>query len=82
MFWYYVAPFGETKWSVLFEGQRQPFLYDSEDDATVAALKAARENYYTHHHQPSGVQLRHGDHWVKVFEIFPATASDSEHKAA
>jgi len=65
MFWYYVMPLTTKQWNVVFDGQSRPLVYNSEDDAMMAALRAARGNY-TNHGQPTGVQLRDGDHWVKV----------------
>ena len=41
MFWYFVAPLTENKWSILFENQRRPFIYDSRTEALNAADKAA-----------------------------------------
>ena len=39
-FLYYVAPLTRDKWNILFEDQRRPFIYDSEEDALKAARKA------------------------------------------
>lgn len=62
MFWYYVSPFANEKWNVLFENQARPLVYDSADDALKAACKAAEDNF-NKHETPSGVRLKNGEHW-------------------
>ena len=60
MLWYYVAPFVDDKWNILFEDQPRPYVYDSQEEALKAAHEAAR-SYTKKHKAPSGVRTREGD---------------------
>jgi hypothetical protein len=62
MFWYYVAPFAEAKWSILFEGQPHRYTYDSADEALKVACRAA-EVTRNHEHMATGVRVKMGDSW-------------------
>jgi hypothetical protein len=61
-FLYYVAPLTQDKWNILFEDQRRPFIYDSEEDALKAARKAA-ERTFEKQGRPSGVLVKEGTRW-------------------
>lgn len=63
MFWYYVGPFTDRRWNVLFDGQRRPYMYDNEHDAIVAAVEAARENFRKKG-VSSGVRIKQEDDWA------------------
>ena len=63
MFWYFVAPLTENKWSILFETQCRPFIYDSRNEALNAADKAAAKNYQKHG-VPSGVRVKDNGGWA------------------
>jgi hypothetical protein len=65
MFWYSVAPCAEKKWSILFENQSQSLVYDSASDALKAACKAAEDNF-SRNESPTGVRLKHGEHWRRA----------------
>jgi len=62
MFWYYVAPYTDKTWNVLFENQHQPHIYDSEDKALDAARKAAEDNFRKNG-APSGVKVKEDGRW-------------------
>jgi hypothetical protein len=62
MLWYYVAPFVDGKWNILFEDQPRPYIYDSEEEALKAAHKAAK----AHAGKDSGgagVRVKDGERW-------------------
>jgi hypothetical protein len=62
MLWYYVAPFVEGKWNILFEDQPRPYIYDSEEEALAAAHKAAKA-HSSKNGAASGVRVKAGDRW-------------------
>ncbi|MFC5576437.1 hypothetical protein ACFPOA_00240 [Lysobacter niabensis] len=68
MFWYYVspytvAPYAQTKWTILFLGnQRRPYIYGSRDAAVRAAVQAAEGNYKSHG-VASGVLVKNNGGW-------------------
>jgi hypothetical protein len=68
VFWYYVspytvAPYTQTKWTILFfANQRQPRVYVNRDEAVRAAAKEAEGNY-RRHGVPSGVLVKDAGGW-------------------
>jgi hypothetical protein len=62
MLWYFVAPFVDEKWNVLFEDQPRPYIYDDQEAATKAAHKAAKETF-DKNGTPAGVKVKEGDRW-------------------
>jgi len=61
-FLYYVAPLTQDKWNILFEDQRRPLIYDSEEAAVKAAQKAA-ERMFEKQDKPSGVLVKDKGRW-------------------
>jgi hypothetical protein len=62
MLWYYVAPFVDGKWNILFEDQPRPYIYDSEDEALKAAHKAAKA-HAGKDESGAGVRVKDGEKW-------------------
>lgn len=62
MFWYYVAPYTEKTWNILFENQPKPYIYQTEEDAVTAAREVAKDNFEKHG-KPTGVRIKVGDRW-------------------
>jgi len=60
--WYYVAPFVDGKWNILFEDQPRPYIYDSEEEALKAAHKAARK-HHDKNAAATGVRVKDGERW-------------------
>lgn len=68
MFWYYVSPFPDERWpderwNVLFEGQLQPNVYDSQREAIIAAVAAAGDNFRKND-VSCGVRIKREDDWA------------------
>lgn len=64
MFWYYVAPYANDKWNILFENQPKPYIYGSREEAIAAALQVAERNFKKTQ-APSGVKAKveEGGRW-------------------